>query len=164
MTIKQATAYMSISPGEYLIGFINDNNNADETELFGMDKKDLEDVYEEFCNENRFSTDTVLYVISSNLLPDSYNKRMVSLEWRKLRMNKQEFLNYIIDYAICTGWEDCNGKDQIRALFTSWCLIFHIDADTKECDDTLNVIYWRAAMEELIEYEDYEQFMIEFIV
>lgn len=79
-------------------------------------------------------------------------------------MNKKEFLNYIIDYAIHTGWEEFNGKDQIRALFTSWCLIFHIDADTKECDDTLNVIYWRAAMEELIEYEDYEQFMIEFIV
>ena len=79
-------------------------------------------------------------------------------------MNKQDFLNYIIDYATHTGWEDCRGKDQIRALFTSWCLIYHIDADTKECDDALNVIYWRAAMEELIEYEDYEQFMIEFIV
>ena len=79
-------------------------------------------------------------------------------------MNKNEFLNYIIDYAIHTGWEDYHGKDQIRALFTSWCLIFHIDADTKECSDALNVIYWRAAMEELIEYENYEQFMIEFIV
>lgn len=79
-------------------------------------------------------------------------------------MNKQEFLNYIIDYAIHTGWEDIHGKDQIRALFTSWCLIFHVDADTKECSDALNVIYWRAAMEELIEYENYEQFMIEFIV
>lgn len=79
-------------------------------------------------------------------------------------MNKQEFLNYIIDYAVCTGWEDCHGKDQIRALFTSWCLIFHIDADTKECDEALSVIYWRAALEELIEYENYEQFMIEFIV
>lgn len=79
-------------------------------------------------------------------------------------MNKQEFLNYIIDYAIHTGWENWNGKDQIRALFTSWCLIFHVDADTKECSDALNVIYWRAAMEELIEYENYEQFMIEFIV
>ena len=79
-------------------------------------------------------------------------------------MDKKEFLNYIIDYAICVGWEDCNGKDQIRALFTSWCLIFHIDADTKKCDDALNVIYWRAAMEELIEYKDYERFMIEFIV
>ena len=79
-------------------------------------------------------------------------------------MDKQEFLNYIIDYAIGAGWEDCHGKDQIRALFTSWCLIFRIDADTKECDEALNVIYWRAALEELIEYENYEQFMIEFIV
>ena len=79
-------------------------------------------------------------------------------------MDKKEFLNYVIDYAICVGWEDFHGKDQIRALFTSWCLIFHIDADTKECDETLNVIYWRAAMEEVVEYEDYERFMIEFIV
>lgn len=79
-------------------------------------------------------------------------------------MDKKEFLNYIIDYAIHTGWEDWNGKDQIRALFTSWCLIFRIDADTKECDEALNVIYWRAAMEELVKYKDYEQFMIEFIV
>lgn len=83
-------------------------------------------------------------------------------------MNKQEFLNYIIDYAIYTGWEDYHEKDQIRALFTSWCLIFHIDADTKECDDALNSIYysiyWQAAMKELIEYKDYERFMIEFIV
>lgn len=79
-------------------------------------------------------------------------------------MNKNEFLNYIIYYAIHIGWEDCNGKDQIRALFTSWCLIFQIDADTEECSDTLNIIYWRATMEELVEYEDYVQFMIEFIV
>lgn len=79
-------------------------------------------------------------------------------------MNKQDFLNYIIDYAICIDWEDCHGKDQIRALFTSWCLIFHIDADEKECDEALNVIYWRAALEEVAEYKDYEQFMIEFIV
>lgn len=79
-------------------------------------------------------------------------------------MNKQDFLNYIIDYAICTGWEDWNGKDQIRALFTSWCLIFHVDADTEECDDALNTIYRRAVMEELVKYEDYQRFMIEFII
>lgn len=79
-------------------------------------------------------------------------------------MNKQEFLNYIIDYAVCTGWEDCHGKDQIRALFTSWCLIFHIDADTKECDETLLKIYNESELKELVYYGDYEQFMIEFIV
>ena len=79
-------------------------------------------------------------------------------------MDKKEFLNYIIGYAICTGWEDFHGKDQIRALFTSWCLIFHIDVDTKECDDALNVICWRGDMGDLIKYKDYERFMIEFIV
>ena len=82
----------------------------------------------------------------------------------EIKMNKQEFLNYIIDYAVCTGWEDFHGKDQIRALFTSWCLIFHIDADTKECDDVLMEIYDRATMGEVIDYVDYERFMIEFIV
>lgn len=77
---------------------------------------------------------------------------------------KEEFLNYIIDYAICTGWEDCNGKDQIRALFTSWCLIFHINADTKECDHAMNDIYWLGELSNLVEYEDYQRFMVEFIV
>ena len=79
-------------------------------------------------------------------------------------MNKQEFLNYIIDYAVCTGWEDFHGKDQIRALFASWCLIFHIDADTKECDEALMTIYSRAAIDEVIDYKLYELFMIEFVV
>ena len=79
-------------------------------------------------------------------------------------MNKQESLNYIIDYAICTGWEDCNGKDQIRALFTSWYLIFRIDLDTIEFDDALDVIYWYAEIDNLVEYEEYKRFMIEFII
>ena len=43
-------------------------------------------------------------------------------------------------------------------------MIFHIDADTKECDDVLMEIYDRATMGEVIDYVDYERFMIEFIV
>lgn len=121
-----------------------------------------------YCNEFAYRKDGKWYWSSDdgNVLVDitawKYNCKPYIEE--ETTMNKQDFLNYIIDYAVCTGWEDCHGKDQIRALFTSWCLIFHIDADTKECDEALNVIYWRAAMEELIEYEDYERFMIEFIV
>ena len=79
-------------------------------------------------------------------------------------MNKQDFLNYIIDYAVHTGWEDYHGKDQIRALFTSWCLIFRVDADTSDCDDALRKIYIIAAMDELIEYTEYIRFMLKFIV
>lgn len=49
-------------------------------------------------------------------------------------MNKEEFLNYIIDFAVDTLWDDLKRREQLRALFTSWCFIFGIDADTKECD------------------------------
>ena len=79
-------------------------------------------------------------------------------------MNKQEFLQYIIDYAIHVGWEDLHGKDQIRSLFTSWCLIFYVDADTSDCDNALHEIYTRVAMDEVTEYEEYIRFMLEFIV
>lgn len=39
-------------------------------------------------------------------------------------MNKQEFLNYIIDYAICTGWEDCNGKRSDQSVV--YKLVFNL--------------------------------------
>lgn len=79
-------------------------------------------------------------------------------------MNKKEYLDYIIDYAESAGWEDFHGKDQIRALFTSWCLIFRIDVDTEECDTALKKLYYDGELKELVDWNDYERFMIEFIV
>lgn len=76
-------------------------------------------------------------------------------------MNKEEFLNYIIDFATDTEWDDLKRKEQLRALFTSWCFIFGIDADTMECDDVLGEIYFRIAFE--IE-EEFENYMVELIV
>lgn len=43
-------------------------------------------------------------------------------------MNKEEFLNYIIDFAANTLWSEFNAREQLRALFTSYCLIFGVDA------------------------------------
>lgn len=34
-------------------------------------------------------------------------------------MIKEEFLNYIIDFAMDTDWEDLKRREQLRALFTS---------------------------------------------
>ena len=62
-------------------------------------------------------------------------------------MSKEEFLNYIIDFAMDAEWGDLKRREQLRALFTSWCFIFGIDADTKECDDVLGAICFRAAFE-----------------
>lgn len=76
-------------------------------------------------------------------------------------MSKEEFLNYIIDFAMDTEWGDLKRREQLRALFTSWCFIFGIDADTKECDDVLGAICFRAAFEMIEEFENY---MVELIV
>ena len=76
-------------------------------------------------------------------------------------MSKKEFLNYIIDFAMDTDWDDLKRREQLRALFTSWCFIHGIMADTKECDDVLGVICFRAAFDMI---EDFEVYMIELIV
>lgn len=76
-------------------------------------------------------------------------------------MSKEEFLNYIIDFAMDTEWDDLKRREQLRALFTSWCFIFGIYAGTMECDDALGVICFRAAFEMV---EDFENYMIELIV
>lgn len=79
-------------------------------------------------------------------------------------MNKEEFLEYIIDFASCIHWIDLKSGEQLKALFTSYCFIYGIDADTKECDDVLNTIYGKVMMEPNITYDDFGQFMIELIV
>ena len=77
---------------------------------------------------------------------------------------KNDLLNYLIDFMIQENWENKNVKEQARAIFTTICCIGDIGADTKECDEILATLYWRAALEELIEYEEFENFMLELIV
>ena len=77
---------------------------------------------------------------------------------------KNELLNYLIDYMIQENWENKNVKEQARAIFTTICCIGDIEADTKECDEILSTLYLRSDLEYLIEYEEFEDFMLELIV
>lgn len=79
-------------------------------------------------------------------------------------MSKEEFLNYIIDFATDTEWGDLKRREQLRALFTSWCFIYGINADSKECDDVMAIIYKKVLMEPVIDYCGLEKYMIELIV
>lgn len=79
-------------------------------------------------------------------------------------MNKEEFLNYIIDFATDTEWNDLKRRERLRALFTSWCFIYGINADSKECDDVMTIIYKKVLMEPVIDYCELEKYMIELIV
>ena len=77
---------------------------------------------------------------------------------------KNELLNYLIDYMIQENWENKNVKEQARAIFTTICCVGNIEADTKECDEILSTLYLRSDLEFLIEYEEFEDFMLELIV
>ena len=77
---------------------------------------------------------------------------------------KNKLLDYLFDFMIQENWENKNVKEQARAIFTTICCIGDIEADTRECDEILSMLYWRSALEELIEYEEFENFMLELIV
>ena len=79
-------------------------------------------------------------------------------------MDKEQMLDYMIAFSVENNWEYENVPDQLRSFFTTWCFLFDVDADTKECDDALHTLYRRAELEEIIEYDDFEVFMIKFIV
>lgn len=63
MTIKEAMEGMNITNEyDYRIGFINADGQEDETELSADNNEDLENTYEEFCEDNGFSKDTVINI------------------------------------------------------------------------------------------------------
>lgn len=77
---------------------------------------------------------------------------------------KQELFNYLKSFMIESNWEDTSTAEQARAIFTSICFVGHVDADTIECDNMLRTLYDEAAMEDIVEYDEFEAYMIELIV
>ena len=77
---------------------------------------------------------------------------------------KNELFNYLKSFMDGGGWHDGNTAEQARAIFTTLCFVCNIDADTMECDRLLWSLYTAACMDEIVEYDDFETFMIELIV
>ena len=63
MTIEQAgKGVVTSGGGTYRIGFINSDGFEDETELDAFNMEELKMLYRDFCRENGFRQNTVLYV------------------------------------------------------------------------------------------------------
>lgn len=77
---------------------------------------------------------------------------------------KNELFSYLKSFMIESGWHDGNTAKQARAIFTTICFVGNIIADTAECDNMLLDLYNEAAMEDLIDYDDFETYMVELIV
>lgn len=76
-----------------------------------------------------------------------------------------EILKYLNQFLIQSNWLNENVPEQARALFTSWCLIENVDADTGKCDATLLMLYNNAALESAdITYDEFKNFMVGLIV
>lgn len=85
-------------------------------------------------------------------------------------MNKSKFLNYIISFTkehTLDFDEDFSDilSQQLRALFTSYCLMFNIDADTAESDVCLWDIFDETGLSDLYDVkENFDKFMLGYLV
>lgn len=77
---------------------------------------------------------------------------------------KNELFSYLKSFMIGSEWDNGNTAEQARAMFTTICFVGNIDADTMECDTLLRVLYDDSAMEYVMEYDEFEAYMIELIV
>lgn len=124
--------------------------------------KFLEDIKEEYLKINGYSVEESFtsgkYTTYENILED------IQCTQKNLPFKKNDMLAYIITYAENLEWEERNVKEQIRSLFVSWCILNHIEVDTKLCDDALIQIYCKLSLHNIIEYDAFVEFMVEFIV
>ena len=75
-----------------------------------------------------------------------------------------KLFNYLKSFMIGSEWHNGNTAEQARAIFTTICFVGNIDADTAKCDNMLLDLYNEAAMEYILDYDDFESYMIELIV
>lgn len=83
-------------------------------------------------------------------------------------MNKKYFWDYIISFVkeerinMDEDFADLS-SEQLRALFTSYCIMCDILVDTAECDAALSNIFDLTDIDEHSE-KDFDDFMISFLV
>lgn len=84
------------------------------------------------------------------------------------RLNKPKIfvdnLDLLKNFMITENWDYNNVPEQARAIFTTICIIGDIQADTSQGDNILKDLYHISALEDLIEYDEFESFMYELLV
>lgn len=76
----------------------------------------------------------------------------------------KELKEYLRIFLIQNNWDYPNVPDQARSIFTTICLLDDIHADTLQCDTLIKELFDIADMKEVIEYDDFESYMIGLII
>lgn len=71
---------------------------------------------------------------------------------------------YLKGFMIHNNWYDENISEQARAIFTTICIVGNLDVDTSKVDEMMNDLYYRAAMECIMGFDEFEDFMYKYLV
>ncbi|MEE0930536.1 MAG: hypothetical protein UIM53_06005 [Acutalibacteraceae bacterium] len=78
-------------------------------------------------------------------------------------MNTTNLYNYLKDFMKTNNWYSNNTQYQARCIFTTICIIKDIKADNYITEDMLLELFVTSALEDLMDYEDFEEFMCEYL-
>ena len=77
----------------------------------------------------------------------------------------KELYGKLKHFMITENWySNENIPRQARAMFVTICIVGDIEADTNEAENLLLDLYCTTGIENLMEYEDFEKFMYEYMV
>ena len=77
---------------------------------------------------------------------------------------QSEIYEYLKTFLIQNNWDDEYTRGQARALWTSYCLIGDLRVDTGRYDNDLLLLFDVAAIEELVTYEDFDNYMAALLI
>ena len=78
-----------------------------------------------------------------------------------IKISNTEVYKYLRSFMIQNEWD--NIHEQARCIFTTLCLMEQINSRTSLCDKLLATLYSDAAMEYIMTYNSFENFMTTYI-
>lgn len=112
----------------------------------------------------------ILYHLKSDGYDDGNNwelcirqesKRLKSLSTKYVN---EELLRIIKDFLFKYKWDEDHVPEQVRSLFTTICITDNLNADTKKVDEVLSYLYYKTDVRKSLTYQQFENFMLEFII
>lgn len=80
---------------------------------------------------------------------------------------KDEMFSWLAHFLIDNYWYDFNVPQQARSVFTTICMLYHVDfdSDLELCGDMLYELWLCASTDEIeIDYNDFVNFMVAWLV
>lgn len=81
-----------------------------------------------------------------------------------ISFSKRDMENFMEKYTSDYSWSEDHVPEQLRSLYTAYCYIFDVEVDSCLSDWLLGIIYDRGKLDDIITYEDFEDFMSTYLV